>query len=165
MIGQAIGLLQTSFNQAWVPWVFQKLKGGEERDKKRMVKITYFYFAGILLFVFLLWLVLPFIYKYFIGVKFGEGMQLVLWVALGFAFNGMYKMVSVYIFYLERTMIIAYASFGVAIVNIMLNFALIPHYGLQGAAIATMTAMGLQFIVVWLISARLMDMPWFWKRK
>lgn len=165
MIGQAIGLLQNSFNQAWVPWVFQKLKAGKENDKKRMVKITYLYVVGILLVVLLLWLMLPFIFKYFIGEKFGEGMQLVIWVALGFAFNGMYKMVSVYIFYLEKTMIIAFTSFGVAIVNIILNFVLIPKYGLQGAAVATMSAMGLQFIVTWVISAQLMDMPWFWKRK
>jgi len=41
MVGQIIGLLQTSFNQAWVPWVFQKLKVGKKEDKLRIVKITY----------------------------------------------------------------------------------------------------------------------------
>jgi O-antigen/teichoic acid export membrane protein len=92
-------------------------------------------------------------------------MQLVLWIALGFAFNGMYKMVSVYIYYLEKTFIIAMTSFGVAIVNVILNFMFIPKYGLQGAAVATMIAMGLQFIVTWGVSSRLIDMPWFWKRK
>ena len=96
-----------------------------------------------------------------LGKAFGAGMDLVLWVALGFAFNGMYKMVSVYIFYLEKTMIIALMSFGVAIVNIILNFVLIPDYGMLGAAWATMAAMALQFIVTWMISARLMKMPWF----
>jgi O-antigen/teichoic acid export membrane protein len=165
MIGQAIGLLQNSFNQAWVPWAFQKLKGGSENDKSRMVKITYYYLIGILLLVFFLWLMLPIIYTYFIGDRFSEGMQLVLWIALGFAFNGMYKMVSVYIYYLEKTFIIAMTSFGVAIVNVILNFMFIPKYGLQGAAVATMIAMGLQFIVTWGVSSRLIDMPWFWKRK
>jgi len=160
MVGQMIGLLQNSFNQAWVPWAYQKLKGGEEKDKKRMVKITYLYIIGILLVVVALWLIAPIIYS-FLGKEFGAGMDLVLWVALGFAFNGMYKMVSVYIFYMERTMIIAIMSFGVAIVNIILNFALIPDFGMQGAAVATMSAMGLQFIFTWMISARLIKMPWF----
>ena len=90
---------------------------------------------------------------------------MLLWVALGFAFNGMYKMVSVYLFYLEKTMIIAMSSFGVAIINIILNFVLIPTHGMEGAAIATMSSMALQFIIIWIISAQLMDMPWFWKRK
>lgn len=164
MIGQVIGLLQNSFNQAWVPWAFQKLKAGKEEDKKRMVKITYLYIAGILLAVSALWLVTPIIYS-LLGKSFGAGMDMVLWVSMGFAFNGMYKMVSVYIFYLEKTMIIAMMSFGVAIVNIILNFAFIPQYGMQGAALATMTAMGLQFLVTWLISSRLMKMPWFWQAK
>lgn len=164
LIGQIIGLVQNSFNQAWVPWVFQKLKAGKENDKRRMVKITYLYFGGILLAVVALWLITPIIYN-LLGKSFGAGMDMVLWVAMGFAFNGMYKMVSVYLFYLEKTMIIAFMSFGVAITNILLNFAFIPKYGMQGAAVATMIAMCLQFIVTWWISSRLIKMPWFWQTK
>lgn len=159
MVGQIIGLLQNSFNQAWVPWVFQKLKVGKEADKLRMVKITYIYIAGILVTVLLLWLMMPYIYMFF-GRDFQAGMDLVLWIALGFAFNGMYKMVSVYIFYLEKTMIIAATSFGVAIINVILNFIFIPEHGPQGAAVATLISMFCQFIVTWWISSRLIKMPW-----
>lgn len=162
MVGQIIGLLQTSFNQAWVPWVFQKLKVGKNEDKLRMVKITYLYIIGILIAVFFLWLIMPVIYMFF-GKDFQAGMDLVLWIALGFAFNGMYKMVSVYIFYLEKTMIIAFASFGVAVMNVILNFAFIPEYGPQGAAVATMMSMGTQFLVIWFIASRLIKMPWLLK--
>lgn len=162
MVGQIIGLLQTSFNQAWVPWVFQKLKVGKKEDKLRMVKITYLYIIGILIAVFFLWLIMPVIYMFF-GKDFQAGMDLVLWIALGFAFNGMYKMVSVYIFYLEKTMIIAIASFGVAIMNVVLNFVFIPEYGPQGAAVATMMSMGTQFLVIWFIASRLIKMPWLLK--
>ncbi len=162
MVGQIIGLLQTSFNQAWVPWVFQKLKVGKQEDKLRMVKITYLYILGILIAVFFLWLVMPVIYMFF-GKAFQAGMDLVLWIALGFAFNGMYKMVSVYIFYLEKTMIIAFTSFGVAIMNVALNFVFIPEHGPQGAAVATMLSMGAQFLVTWFITSRLIKMPWLLK--
>lgn len=162
MVGQIIGLLQTSFNQAWVPWVFQKLKIGKKEDKLRMVKITYLYILGILIAVFFLWLIMPVIYMFF-GKAFQAGMDLVLWIALGFAFNGMYKMVSVYIFYLEKTMIIAFTSFGVAIMNVILNFTFIPEYGPQGAAVATMLSMGAQFLVTWFITSRLIKMPWLLK--
>ena len=162
MVGQIIGLLQTSFNQAWVPWVFQKLKLDKNEDKLRMVKITYLYIIGILIAVLFLWLIMPIIYMFF-GKDFQAGMDLVLWIALGFAFNGMYKMVSVYIFYLEKTMIIAIASFGVAVLNVILNFVFIPEYGPQGAAVATMISMGIQFLVIWFIASRLIKMPWLLK--
>jgi len=76
MVGQMIGLLQNSFNQAWVPWVFQKLKTGNLTDKKRMVKITYLYIVAILCAVFVLWAIIPFIYS-FLGKDFQAGIDLV----------------------------------------------------------------------------------------
>ncbi len=163
LVGQVIGLLQNSFNQAWVPWVFQKLKAGKESDKLRMVKITYFYFAGILFTVFVLWLMLPFIYA-FLGKAFQGGMELVLWIALGFAFNGMYKMVGVYMFYLERTGIIALTSIGVAALNIILSLILIPQHGEYGAAYSSMISMISLFFVTWFISSRMLKMPWNLKK-
>jgi len=151
--------LQNSFNQAWVPWVFQKLKNGDQADKVKMVKLTYVYIVAILVAVVLLWLVLPWIYMLF-GKDFQQGREMVLWVALGFAFNGMYKMVSVYIFYLEKTGLIALNTVLAALLNVTLSFSLIPAYGAMGAAYAQLISMFVLFVGTWLISARLMNMPW-----
>lgn len=159
MVGQLIGLLQNSFNQAWVPWVFQKLKNGDQADKVKMVKLTYVYIVAILVAVVLLWLVLPWIYMLF-GKDFQQGRELVLWVALGFAFNGMYKMLSVYMFYLEKTGLIALNTVLAALLNVTLSFSLIPAYGAMGAAYAQLISMFVLFVGTWLISARLMNMPW-----
>ena len=159
MVGQLIGLLQNSFNQAWVPWVFQKLKNGDQADKVKMVKLTYVYIVAILVAVVLLWLVLPWIYMLF-GKDFQQGREMVLWVALGFAFNGMYKMVSVYMFYLEKTGLIALNTVLAALLNVTLSVSLIPAYGAMGAAYAQLISMFVLFVGTWLISARLMNMPW-----
>lgn len=160
MVGQVIGMLQNSFNQAWVPWVYRILKSEDENGKRKIVRYTYWYILGILGFVFLLWLATPLIYKV-IGKDFSSGMSLVLWIALGFAFNGMYKMVSVYFFYLEKTKQLAVLSFFVAFVNIGLNWFLIPELGYTGAALSTMTAMFLQFVLTWVWSVKYIQMPWF----
>ena len=127
------------------------------------MRITYIYIGVILCVVFVLWAIIPFIYS-FLGRDFQAGMDLVLYIALGFAFNGMYKMVSVYIFYTEKTKIIAYTSVGVALINIALNLYLIPIYHAQGAAVATMMAMAFQFIVTWWVSSRIYKMPWNLKK-
>ena len=159
MIGQLIGLIQNSFNQAWVPWVFKKLKTGSEDDKISLVKITYLYFILILAAVFLLWLLIPFVYS-FLGKTFNSGMELTLFIAIGFAFNGMYKMVSVYLFYLEKTKIIAAISLSVACLNIGLAFVLIKHNGILGAAYANVISMFILFLCSWLISSKMFKMPW-----
>lgn len=159
LIGQAIGLLQNSFNQAWLPWVFQRLKSEDEQSKYKMVKVTYLYFVGILGAVLILWLLTPFVFS-MLGKEFRSGMSLVLWVGLGFAFNGMYKMVSVYIFYAERTKLIASMSFMAATINLILNFALIPKYSAEGAAFATLIAMFIQFVLTWWLSTKVIKLPW-----
>lgn len=167
MVGQAIGLLQNSFNQAWVPYVFTGLKSGSEYAKKSIVKWTYIYILGILGITILFYFFTPLIF-YFLGDKFQDGISLVLWIALGFAFNGMYKMVSVYFFYLEMTKFIAIISVVTAILNIFLSIWMVPRYGFVGAATSTMIAFFLQFVFTWIWSTRVIDMPWenwkIWKK-
>lgn len=159
MVGQVIGLLQNSFNQAWVPWVFKKLKSGSHSEKLSVVKWTYIYFIGILVITGLFYLCTPLIF-YFLGKSYGAGMELVLWIALGFAFNGMYKMVGVYFFYEERTRPIALVSILTAVVNLGLILWWVPDYGYTGASVATMVALFLQFIATWIWSFSVTKMPW-----
>jgi len=167
MVGQVIGLLQNSFNQAWVPYVFNGLKAGEESTKSKIVKWTYIYMIGIVVITLLFYLCTPLIF-HFLGKDFQGGMELVLWIALGFAFNGMYKMVSVYFFYREKTNFIALISIFTALINFFFANWMIPRYGYRGAAIATMSAFFIQFVFTWFWSTRVQKMPWgnwkIWKR-
>ena len=117
------------------------------------MKFTYLYFLGLLLLVLGLWLVTPLIFK-FIGASFQDGQQYVLWIGLGFAFNGMYKMFGAYLMYTEKTKIIGFATVMTALVNIGLNFLLIPVYGLLGAAIASTSAFFFQVLITAFFSNR-----------
>jgi O-antigen/teichoic acid export membrane protein len=161
-------LLQNSFNQAWVPYVFNGLKESNESLKLKIVKWTYIYFVGILLIALLFYLFTPVIFL-FLGKAFHEGISVVLWISLGFAFNGMYKMVSVYFFYLDKTLAIAIISVLTAIINIAFVIWLVPRYAFQGAAFGTMLAFFIQFIGTWIWSTRIINMPWgnwkaLWKK-
>ena len=159
-IGMAISLLQNSFNQAWVPWLFKKLALNSNTEKKKLVKITYIYMIGILFIAFILWLITPLIY-HFLGKDFSGGTGVVAIIGLGFAFNGMYKMMVNYIFYSERTFIISLITIGIAILNISLSIYLIQDYGILGTAYASAISFFVQFIVTWLISSIIFPMPWF----
>lgn len=157
-IGMVIALFQNSFNQAWVPFFFQKLKG--KFDKQKMVKITYVYFIVLLVLALGLWLITPIIFL-FINDNFAEGAAYVFWIGLGFAFNGMYKMMVNYIMYEERTKLVAVITITTAVINILLNILFIQYYGLLGAAIASTISFIVQFILSWIICARIYPMPWF----
>ncbi|MBL4652969.1 MAG: oligosaccharide flippase family protein, partial [Flavobacteriales bacterium] len=102
-IGMVISLLQNSFNQAWTPWFFEKLNEGSIETKQKIAKITYVYIIVIFAIVAIFYLFVPLIMGIFIGDQYLEAAQFVLWIALGFAFNGIYKMFVGYLFYLKRT--------------------------------------------------------------
>ncbi|MGV6860636.1 MAG: lipopolysaccharide biosynthesis protein [Putridiphycobacter sp.] len=159
-IGMAISLLQNSFNQAWVPWLFKKLALNSIDEKKKLVKITYVYMVMMLLLALLLWLITPVIYL-FLGQDFSGGMDVVAIIGLGFAFNGMYKMMINYLFYAEKTKIISLITLSIAVINISLSVYLVKDYGIIGTAYASAISFFIQFIVTWIISAKVYPMPWF----
>ncbi|XQY91542.1 lipopolysaccharide biosynthesis protein [Metabacillus sp. HB246100] len=158
--GNMIGLVQDAFNKAWVPWLFGKLKSENENSKRQIVKITYIYFIAILALALLLSAIAPWFLSFFVGEEFKESGKYVLWVAVGYAFNGMYKLVANYIFYVEKTKYLAWLTFLTALLNIVFTYLLIKLNGPIGAAQATALAFFISFILTWILSSKLYKMPW-----
>jgi O-antigen/teichoic acid export membrane protein len=159
-IGMIINLLATSFNQAYVPWLYSKLKENIIATKKRIVKFTYLYFLIIFLMAVVLSLIAPSFLSFFVGREYGNSSIYVTWIALGYAFNGMYFMIGSYIFYAEKTSYLAWVTFTAAILNIGLNYVLISKYGAIGAAMATTLIYFIKFILTWILSSKAYKMPW-----
>jgi len=159
-IGMVVALLQNSFNQAWVPFFFEKLKQNVYAEKLRIVKITYAYFGFMLVLVLLFYFLTPYIYEYFIGSSYESGAVIVFWILIGYAFNGMYKMLVNYLFYLKKTKLVAFCTLGLALLNLILNYFLIQLNGIEGAAQATAITFFLLFVVMFILSERMYKMPW-----
>lgn len=159
-IAMIIGLLATSFNQAYSPWLFAKLKLDDNRSKIKIAKLTYIYFIVILFFAIALSIIAPWFLSFFVGEKFSDSSDFVFWIALGGAFTGMYYMVCNYIFYAQKTSILAKITFLSSIINIGLNYLLIKINGAIGAAQATALTSMIFFLLTWFISAKVYKMPW-----
>jgi len=159
-----IGLIQNSFNQAWVPWFYNSLTNKGDEIKKEIVKLTYLYYLALLVLTILLVIGTPYIFMV-LDKEFYLGRDLVAFIAFGFMFNGMYKMVVNYLFYTEKTIIIGSITIVSALMNIILNIFLVDSYGLKGAAIATSFTFLIQFILVWFFAQKFFPMPWINFRK
>lgn len=162
-VGMILSMIQNSFNQAWVPWFFKQLNKNDHQIKLKIVKITYLYIIALLLICYLLYLFSPFIFTYFINANYKEAMIFIPYVALGYAFNGMYKMMVNYLFYIKKTKIIGITTILIALFNIGLNFVLIPEIGTIGAAIATTLSFAFQFIIFAIFALKDYKMPWLLK--
>ena len=162
-VGMIIGLLASSFNLAWSPFLFEKLKENNYSTKIRIVKFTYLYDIGIIILALGLSFIAPYFLKIFISENFYSAYKYVFWIALGHAFNGMYFMVVNYIFYVKKTYILAWVTFFSAGINVVLNYFFIKANGAIGAAQATTITFFICFVLTWILSARVYKMPWlFW---
>ncbi len=159
-IGSVVGLIATAFNQAYIPWLFKRLNEDNWNEKIKIVRFTYVYFVVAISGVVALGVLAPWLLSVFVGKEFQGSVVFILWIAMGYAFNGMYYMVVNYIFYMERTHLLAWTTFLGATINIILNYFFIKLNGAVGAAQATSLSHGITFIFVWYLSARVYPMPW-----
>jgi O-antigen/teichoic acid export membrane protein len=162
-VGMIIGVLAGSFNKAWAPWLFEKLNEGKRETKIKIVKFTYGYFIVIIGLALLLSFLAPWFMKFLVGESFFGATSYIIWVAIGYSFNGMYMMVTNYIFYEEKTYLLSCMTFIAAGINILLNYFLINAYGAIGAAQATTITFFIQFLLTWYLASRVHKMPWLFK--
>lgn len=158
--GSIVGIFASAFNNAYSPYLFEKLKNITDENKFKIVKFTYFYFIGIIVFAIGLSTIFAFILPYFIGEKFQGANKFIIWIALAYAFNGMYMMVVNYIFYVKKTHLLSMITISMSIIHVLLSYLLIKSFGAIGAAYASFISFFITFILVWRISAKVYNMPW-----
>ena len=163
MLASTIEIINVSFNTAYAPWLYKQLGRDEIHIKKKIVRLTYSYFFGIGIFSLLVALISPWLLSFLVGKNFIGAYKYISWLALGFAFSGMYYMVANYIFYAGKTHLLSMVTMLTAIVNISFNYIFIKINGTVGAAQATSLAYLMSFLMTWIVSAKVYKMPWISK--
>lgn len=168
--GIIMTLIQDSFNKAFTPFLYERLKmiSLEEIDSKiasmkgKLVKLTYIYNIGLLLFAFFISLIGYYGVEFIFGPQYETSKVYIFWVVFGAAFNGMYKMHIGYMFYSKKTKGIASITITTGIINLCLCYLLIRFNGnAVGAAQAIFTSQFLSYILSWKKSNNIYPMPWF----
>lgn len=162
-VGMVIQLLANSFNQAYSPWLYQNLAHITDELKKKIVRLTYLYFICILLVAAVVSLVLPTFLQYFLGEKFYKAADYIYGIALAGAFQGMYYMVGLFIFYVGKTRLLACITFGTSIMHIFNTYWAIRWFGAIGATYSSALTAFVTFVLVWSLSSRVYPMPWLIK--
>jgi O-antigen/teichoic acid export membrane protein len=159
-IGMALGLLTDSFNRAFSPWLIESLGKRDVLRDRKIVYYTYVYFVVVSVIAILIGLTAP----YFLGVLVGEQYQaaanIVIYITMGFAFGGMYYMVTNYIFYAGNTAGLAAITFFAGVFNIAVTYWLLRRYGLVGAAQGFMLSQAVTFLGAWWLAQKSRPMPW-----
>ena len=86
------------------------------------------------------------------------------WTSIGVFLQGVYLLTSIGLNITKRTQFYPVATMAAAAVNVGLNFALIPRYGIVGAAWANGAAYGLQAALGYVLSQRYYPISYEWGR-
>lgn len=159
-IGMVLGLATDSFNRAYAPWLLETLREDQPRRDAAIVRFTYGYFVVVCLIAVLLGVFAPNILNILVGDRFRAAAPIVLYITLGFAFGGMYYMVTNYVFFAGRTRSLAALTMTCGVCNAVLTYWLLHRNGVIGAAQAFMLSQALMFAGTWRLAHRSRPMPW-----
>lgn len=138
-----LNILMEAFNTAWVPFFYDDLKKRNYISIKEKTK-NYVYLFTSLVVGFLL--VAPEVLRFYAGDEFCGGERSLPFLAIGAFFVFLYSFPVNYKYYYGETKSIAIGTISAGFCNIILNYILIPKYGIFGASIATM----LSYFLLWL---------------
>lgn len=159
-IASVMSFLTVAVNQAFVPWLFERLKNATQAIKKQIVNFSYIYMVGLCLCGALYIAVFPLLKRFMLGPKFSEiGITFTILVA-GFVFQGFYMTFTNYITFIKRTKYQAIVTIIVGLVKIPLTYLLILQFGAIGAAIGYSLTFFFFFITTAFVSNKLYPMPW-----
>ena len=143
-LGIFMMLFVNMFQFAWQPFFLQN---ADEKDAKELFSkvLTYFTLAGSIVLVFLSLFIDNIVtFKIFgrslIAPSYWSGLPIVPVILLGYLFNGIYVVFTAGIYIKEKSIYVPFITGLGALVNIVVNFALIPSMGMMGAAFATLAS-------------------------
>lgn len=162
--GQGVKFALSAFEPAWQPFVYSQLKSPDApRTISRVVTYAWAGFATLALGVAvfgreLLILMTP------KNPAFQAAAPLIPPVALAYLFHGAFLLTSIGIGVRKEARYYPIITTLTAATNIAANFALIPRYGMLGAAWATVASYALMAALGLMFSQRLYPIPFEWPR-
>lgn len=158
-IGLVIGVIADAAAKAVGPWLYANLAKSSLAMKRKIVRFTYLYFIGIGITGITFGLAAPYLLV-LLGEQYRSNQQVILYIAVGGAFSGMYLMVVSYIFLVKRNELLSAASISVGVFNLAASYFLVQRFGAVGAAQAYAASQLLMFLATWIVAARCYPMPW-----
>jgi O-antigen/teichoic acid export membrane protein len=141
-------LLINSFFLVWNPmrWEIYEMKNGKEIFAK-FYKLLFVMLPSIaFLFVGIILTTAPFITM---NDKYLDGFKITLIIGMSFVLHGLYYFNAMGMLFENKTNIIMYIIISSGIINLLLNYVLIPYWGIIGAA----SAMFISYLVMLFLGA------------
>jgi O-antigen/teichoic acid export membrane protein len=158
-IGKSMYMVGLSVCQAWSPTFFALARHGDA-SKDRLGRLT------SMIAIFLTWIAVTgslavevFVVQ-FLDARYRGAAQVAPWIVGSFLFQGLYALSMLSAMQAKRSIFLFASSSGAFAVNILLNFVLVPRYGMYGSAYANMIAFIVIAVLMYFFAQRLFHVPY-----
>lgn len=163
-IAGGIAILTGAFFMAYSPQFYKLASSKNQVEvKARLAKYNTVYLIALIFIVFLV----AFFSKEFVILlldpKYAEAYKIIPIIALAYLFSQGTGLFNLMIYQEKRTKQLMYIGVSCAILNVVLNFLLVPTYGAYGAAYATLLSFIYLFIGGYWYAKRCYYIPIMWK--
>ena len=163
--GNILNLFTSSINQAFTPWLYQKLE--KENESSNYKSIYKFAEISNVLCCFVA-LVITFFSPEFIRLmttdEFYSSWQPIVFITFGYVLNGLYFFFSKSLFF-SYTKYVMIISLSTVLLNFVFNMILIPNYGYLGAGVAFLLSQFVSSVISLLLSMKLVPyLRYYWKK-
>lgn len=143
VVANIMNIVWSALNTTFVPFYHDDIKA-DRRDAldKKVKNYTFLYTCLTVGFI----MAMPEVVKLFGDEGFWGSIDVVPVLAVGFYFVFLYSFPVNFEFYHRKTKTIAIGTCFAAVANIAINYLLIPHFGMMGAAFATAVSYALLWI-------------------
>lgn len=145
-------VVQNSIDNAWTPWTYVSISGGRKADV-RGSSTLYIGFACILTVGFMC--VMPEIARLMADESYWGGISLIAPLTLGNFFIFLYTLAVNVEYYHKKTALISIGTITASLLNILLNWLLIPVLGYGAAAYNTLFSYACLFVFHWAFARRM----------
>lgn len=135
-------------NKMWQKYILENLKSG---NVNRISSASKKYMLLIALVGILICFLRNFLLKIMSNETYSGVGEIIPTLLLGMFFYFLYTVLSNIPFYYKNTYLMATPAIIAAILNIILNFLLLPDFGYEMAAITTTISYGVEFIIIYFI--------------
>ncbi len=159
---QAIQILVRGFKLAWPPLAYSIR---EDDEARRVYAVIVTWYAAISAFAVIgMWLLARWLVRLLAAPDFFDAFEAIGPLCLGAALYGLYLVLLVVLGRTGRTEFNFPATIAGTVVNIGLNLALIPEYGIAGAGFALVGSYIVVLVLMYAFTQRLFPIRWEWGR-
>ena len=157
-------IFSIAFKKAYDPYFYKVANTEKTKKAKEKLYKTNFVFILILLLVsFILSLFAKEGVMLFFNIDYYPAIQVIPIISLAYLISQNSALLNVMMYQNKKTILVMYLTLGSAILNIILNYTLIPWIGIMGAAYATLISFFGLFISSYFIAKKTFFIPYNWK--